>query len=81
MITKEYHFAQLPNDIKQGFSELNVGYHLRKANIKKLAGYSVFKLIFLLVFQYKNWFRAFTSKRRPICRGKTLSTIFKCANL
>ncbi|MEL4027821.1 hypothetical protein NST89_04215 [Caldifermentibacillus hisashii] len=66
MITNKDYFAQLPKEIKQGFSELNIGYHLRKANITKLAGYSslsVFKLIFLLVFQYKNWFRAFMSKR------------------
>lgn len=68
MITNKDYFAQLPKEIKQGFSELNVGYHLRKAHITKLSGYScfaVFKLIFLLVFQYPNWFRAFTSKKAP----------------
>ncbi|WP_339199421.1 hypothetical protein [Aeribacillus sp. FSL k6-2211] len=51
MITNKDYFAQLPKEIKQGFSELNIGYHLRKANITKLSGYScltVFKLIFLL---------------------------------
>ena len=73
MITNKDYFAQLPKEIKQGFSELNIGYHLRKANITKLSGYScltVFKLIFLLVFQYKNWFRAFMSKRSQNLPGK-----------
>lgn len=68
MITNKGYFAQLPKEIKQGFSELNIGYHLRKAHITKLSGYSclaVFQLIFLLVFQYPNWFRAFTSKKAP----------------
>lgn len=66
MITNKEYFAQLPKEIKQGFSELNMGYHLRKSRITKLSGYSclaVFQLIFLLVFQYPNWFRAFTSKK------------------
>lgn len=73
MITNKDYFTQLPKEIKQGFLELNFGYHLRKAHIIKLAGYSclsVFKLIFLLVFQYNNWFRAFTSKRSEDLPGK-----------
>lgn len=43
-----------------------MGYHLQKDNITKLSGCSclaVFKLIFLLVFQYPNWVRAFMSKK------------------
>ncbi|MEG6532786.1 IS4 family transposase [Caldifermentibacillus hisashii] len=81
MITNKDYFAQLPKEIKQGFSELNIGYHLRKANITKLSGYScltVFKLIFLLVFQYKNWFRAFMSKRSQDLPGK--DTVYRFLN-
>jgi hypothetical protein len=81
MITNKDYFTQLPKELKQGFSELNVGYHLRKANITKLAGYSclsVFKLIFLLVFQYKNWYRAFTSKRSQDLPGK--DTVYRFLN-
>lgn len=81
MITKNDYFAQLPKEIKQGFSELNVGYHLRKAKINKLAGYSclnVFKLIFLLVFQYKNMFRAHQSKKAGDLPGK--DTIYRFLN-
>lgn len=83
MITKDDYFAQLPKEIKQGFLELNVGYHLRKANISKLAGYSclnVFKLVFLLVFQYKNLFRAQQSKKVGDLPGKdTVYRFFKHA--
>ena len=81
MITKDDYFAQLPKEIKQGFSELNVGYHLRKANISKLAGYSclnVFKLVFLLVFQYKNLFRAHQSKKAGDLPGK--DTVYRFLN-
>ena len=81
MITNKDYFAQLPKEIKQGFSELNVGYHLRKANITKLSGYSclaVFKLIFLLVFQYPNWFRAFTSKKAADLPSK--DTVYRFLN-
>ncbi|KGR77163.1 IS4 family transposase [Ureibacillus manganicus] len=81
MITKEDYFAQLPKEIKQGFSELNVGYHLRKAHINKLTGYScfnVFKLVFLLVFQYKNWFRAHQSKKAGDLPGK--DTVYRFLN-
>ncbi len=79
MITNKDYFAQLPKEIKQGFSELNIGYHLRKVNITKLSGYScltVFKLIFLLVFQYKNWFRAFMRNDLRICPERIQSIAF-----
>ena len=82
MITNPDHFAQCPKEIKQGFLELNIGHHLRKANITKLSGYSclaVFRLIFLLVFQYKNWFRAFTSKKAADLPGK--DTIYRFLNM
>jgi len=57
MITKKDTFAQLPKELERRFSELNIGKHLRKARITKGFGYSclsIFRLIFLLVFQYKN---------------------------
>lgn len=58
-----------------------MGYHLRKANINKLSGYScfnVFKLIFLLVFQYKNLFRAHQSKKAGDLPGK--DTVYRFLN-
>jgi hypothetical protein len=51
MITKKECFAQLPKEIKDGFSELQIGKHLRKAGIIKACGYSclsIFQLLFLL---------------------------------
>src|SRR5690606_19671990 len=66
MITKKGTFAQLPKELERRFSELNIGKHLRKARITKGFGYSclsIFRLIFLLVFQYKNWFQALQSKK------------------
>jgi hypothetical protein len=57
--TKKEYFAQLPKEIKDGFSELQIGKHLRKAGIIKACGYSclsIFQLLFLLVFQYRNWY-------------------------
>lgn len=66
MITKKDTFAQLPKELERRFSELNIGKHLRKARITKGFGYSclsIFRLIFLLVFQYKNWFQALQSKK------------------
>ncbi|AWI11130.1 IS4 family transposase [Caldibacillus thermoamylovorans] len=81
MITKKEYFAQLPKEIKDGFSELQIGKHLRKAGIIKACGYSclsIFQLLFLLVFQYRNWYHALQSKKAADLPGK--DTIYRFLN-
>ncbi len=49
---------QLPNGINSVFNELKILHHLRSAGITKSMGYTcshIFKLIFCLFFQNKNW--------------------------
>ena len=81
MITTKEYFAQLPKEIKDGFSELQIGNHLRKAGIIKACGYSclsIFQLLFLLVFQYRNWYHALQSKKAADLPGK--DTIYRFLN-
>jgi hypothetical protein len=69
MITKKHAFTQLPKELEQAFSLLKIGYHLRKAGIVKGLGYScleVFRVIFLLIFEHKNWFRMLESKKKDL---------------
>lgn len=48
MITPEDYFAQLPKERKQGFSDLNVAYHLRKPILIKLQVIHALTCLFLV---------------------------------
>jgi len=66
MITDNNQKKQLPNELSAVFKELKILKHLRKAGITKSFGFScsyLFKLIFCLIFENKNWFRVFDSKK------------------
>ena len=55
------------------FSALQIGQLLRKAGISKSFGLSslmIFRLIFTLVFEGRNWFRLLHSDRRQSLPGK-----------
>ncbi len=68
MITDNKQNKQLSNELTLVFKELKVLNHLRKAGITKSFGYScgyLFKLIFCLIFENKNWFRMLESKKAP----------------
>lgn len=57
---------QLPKELKSAFDELNILKHLRDAGINKNLGFTcayIFKLIFCLIFEGKNWFRLLQSKK------------------
>lgn len=57
---------QLPTELKSAFDELNILKHLRNAGITKRFGFTcgyLFKLIFCLIFEQKNWFRLLESKK------------------
>lgn len=57
---------QLPTELKSAFNELKVLKHLRNAGITKRFGFTcgyLFKLIFCLIFEGKNWFRLLESKK------------------
>lgn len=66
MLSKKFSFVHLSNAMKNSFSELNVRKHLRHAGITKKLGYScltIFQLLFLLVFEHRNWYQACLSKK------------------
>ena len=72
MITKDNYIAEIPKEIKQDFLELNVYYHLRKANMSKLAGYSclnVFKFSYLFL-NIRILFHAHKGKKAGYLPGK-----------
>lgn len=57
---------QLPTELKSAFNELKVLKHLRNAGITKRFGFTcgyLFKLIFCLIFEQKNWFCLLASKK------------------
>ena len=73
MIDQQPSFDQLPGEIKAAFSELNVVKHLRGAGFKKKFGFTcvcLFRLVFVLLFHQKNWFRLLESKKRESFPGK-----------
>ncbi|MBY0054878.1 transposase, partial [Brevibacillus agri] len=81
MIIKKDLSQQLPKTLLNAFSQLKIGHHLRKAGIIKGVGYScleLFQLVFLLVFQHKNWFRLLESEQRTDLPGK--DTIYRFLN-
>mgnify|MGYP001405695671 CR=1 FL=1 len=66
MIDQQGSLDQLPNEIKPAFQELNVLKHLRNAGFKKKFGFTcayLFRLVFLLLFHQKNWFRLLESNK------------------
>ncbi|WP_335871148.1 IS4 family transposase [Bacillus sp. 2205SS5-2] len=66
MLSKKSSFVHLSKAMKNSFSELNVGKHLRNAGITKKLGFScltIFQLLFLLVFEHRNWYHACFSKK------------------
>lgn len=81
MITNNTQEKQLPNEIKSVFKELNVLKHLRDAGITKSFGFScgyIFKLIFCLIFENRNWFRMLESKKSLELPAK--DTIYRFLN-
>jgi hypothetical protein len=57
---------QLPKELKSVFNELEISKHLRNAGIKKKFGFSafsLFQLVFCLIFQRKSWFSILRSKK------------------
>jgi len=73
MIEQNQPFDQLPNEIKSAFQELKVIKHLNTAGFKKKFGFTcatLFRIIFVLLFQQKNWFRLLESHRGTNYPGK-----------
>ena len=65
MITHSSTSRQLPNAFQIAFDSLHIGHHLRRAGITKNLGFSclsLFRIILMLVFQHKNWFRMLESQ-------------------
>lgn len=66
MIEQKDQNNQLPKELNSVFAELEVLKHLRNAGISKKLGFTcsyLFKLIFCLIFQHKNWFRLLETKK------------------
>jgi len=64
---------QLPREIRPAFNELKVQHHLRAAGFKKKYGldyFSLFRLVFALLFHQKNWFRLLESDKFDLFPGK-----------
>ncbi len=77
MIAENDQNKQLPNEIKLTFKELNVLTHF----ITKSFGFScayIFKLIFCLIFENKNWFRMLESKKSSDVPAK--DTVYRFLN-
>jgi len=73
MIKQNDPFDQLPKEIKPAFQELNVLKHLRAAGFKKNFGFTcsyLFRLVFVLLFHQKNWFRLLESDKGEYFPGK-----------
>lgn len=69
------------HELKSGFNELQILKHLRNAGITKVFGFScasLFKLIFCLIFEQKNWFRLLESKKSESLPEK--DTIYRFLN-
>ncbi len=81
MIDQQGSLDQLPNEIKPAFQELKVLKHLRGAGFKKKFGLSctsLFRLVFVLLFHQKNWFRLLESKKGETFPGK--DTVYRFLN-
>jgi len=78
MLSKKSSLVHLSKAMKNSFSELNLGKHLRSAGITKKLGFSclsIFELLFLLVFEHRNWYQAGLSKHAADLPGK--DTIYR----
>lgn len=81
MIEQKQPFDQLPNEIKPAFQELKVLKHLRDAGFRKKFGFTcadLFRLVFVLLFHQKNWFRLLESKKGESFPGK--DTVYRFLN-
>lgn len=66
MIEQKHSHDQLPNEIKPVFQELNVLKHLRDSGFKKKFCFTcayLFRLVFVLLFHQKTWFRLLESNK------------------
>lgn len=73
MLSKNSSFVHLSEAMNTSFSELTIGKHLRHAGITKKRGFScltIFQLLFLLVFEHRNWYQASLSKKAAVLPGK-----------
>lgn len=73
MINQQSSFDQLPNEIKPAFQELKVIKHLNNAGFKKKFGLPcahLFRIVFVLLFHQKNWFRLLESSKGELFPGK-----------
>ncbi|WP_201318958.1 transposase [Paenibacillus sp. EPM92] len=73
MIDQQQPFDQLPKEIKPAFRDLNVRKHLNSAGFKKKFGFTcayLFRVVFVLLFHQKNWFRLLESNRGESFPGK-----------
>lgn len=73
MIEQKQSHDQLPKEIKPAFQELNVIKHLNGAGFKKKFGFTcsfLFRLVFVLLFHQKNWFRLLESNKSESFPGK-----------
>ncbi|WP_270584121.1 hypothetical protein [Bacillus smithii] len=71
MITKKEDFAQLPKEIKDGFSELQIGNHLRKAGIIKACGTDLIDVPYLFM-KFFTFFHFYLANRNHY--------VLKCAS-
>lgn len=81
MIEHKQSFDQLPAEIKPAFQELKVIKHLNNAGFKKKFGLTcaeLFRLVFVLLFHQKNWFRLLESSKGESFPGK--DTVYRFLN-
>jgi hypothetical protein len=81
MIEQKQPLDQLPKEIKPAFQELKVLKHLNAAGFKKKFGFTcayLFRLVFVLLFHRKNWFRLLESNKGETFPGK--DTIYRFLN-
>lgn len=81
MIEQKQQLDQLPKEIKPAFQELKVLKHLNGAGFKKKFGFTcayLFRLVFVLLFHQKNWFRLLESNKGETFPGK--DTVYRFLN-
>lgn len=64
MIDQKQSFDQLPKEMKPAFEELKIVKHMNDAGFKKKFGFTctvLFRLVFVLLYHQKNWFRLLES--------------------
>lgn len=73
MIDQNESLNQLPNEMKSAFHELKIIKHLNAAGFKKKFGFTcsyLFRIVFVLLFHQKNWFRLLESNKGSSFPGK-----------